>query len=79
VGYGCRVPAGGNRYLTGAENIAYRTTRYTNETDIGEAIVAQWMNSQGHRENILEPAWGNEGIGVTVAPGGEVYATQNFC
>lgn len=93
-GYECRVPTEGNRYLTGAENIAY-TYAYAdvemngglesndgNETKIAQMIVTQWMNSEGHRENILTQNWRQEGIGVYITDVDSktrVYATQNFC
>ncbi|WP_415380449.1 CAP domain-containing protein [Halosimplex sp. TS25] len=93
-GYSCRVDTGGNRYATGAENIAY-TYAYTtiqgedgyksfdgNETKIAKGLVTQWMNSKGHRENILTSYWDDEGIGVYVREvegKTRVYATQNFC
>jgi len=67
------------KYLKGAENVAYRSTTTTNETRIAERIVGQWMDSEGHRENILMDPWYREGIGVAVTSTGEVYATQNFC
>lgn len=82
AGYDCRVPTGDGQYLIGAENIAYRTSLESDEHAIAEAIVEGWMDSPGHRENILRPAWENEGIGVAVATDGDettVYATQNFC
>ncbi|MFH5797331.1 CAP domain-containing protein [Haladaptatus sp. CMAA 1911] len=86
----CRASAGDGRYLTGGENIAQTwydvrvttadgTVRYTTEDELARAIVTQWMNSQGHRENILTPEWRNEGIGIVVTDEGKVYATQNFC
>ncbi len=94
-GYDCRVQVSGNRYMTGAENIAYTyadqpvmrdsgsSVDYLgNETRIAQGLVHQWMNSQGHRENILRPHWNAEGIGVAIvetAEGTRVYATQNFC
>jgi uncharacterized protein YkwD/ribosomal protein L37AE/L43A len=93
-GYDCRVQTSGNTYATGAENIAYtyadsnvRTesglVNYgNNETDIARGLVSQWMNSTGHRENILRPFWESEGIGVAIEDvNGQtrVYATQNFC
>jgi len=93
-GYQCRVSTGGNSYLTGAENIAYRYAYQTyqsdrglvshdgNETAIAQGIVTEWMNSPPHRENILTPEWNNEGIGIYVvdwSDGVRVYATQNFC
>jgi uncharacterized protein YkwD len=93
-GYDCRVQTSGNTYATGAENIAYtyadsnvRTesglVNYgNNETDIARGLVSQWMNSTGHRENILRPFWESEGIGVAIEDVNgktRVYATQNFC
>lgn len=81
-GYECRASTGTNTYLTGGENIAMRETRSTDEERVARRIVSQWMNSRGHRKNILEPAWDDEGIGVVIElQGGQyrVYATQNFC
>jgi uncharacterized protein YkwD len=82
-GYSCRVSSGGNRYLTGAENIAYRGGDiYSSEKELAEFFVDSWMDSPGHRKNILTPAWEKEGIGVAVTEVGgdtKVYATQNFC
>lgn len=92
--YDCRVPTGDNRYASGAENIAYTyafarvskpggaESHDGDEQEIGAGIVEQWMNSPGHRENILRPYWRNEGIGVAVTEVDgrvRVYATQNFC
>jgi len=37
-----------------------------------------WMRSDGHRENMLSPAWDLVGIGVYCAPDGTMYATTNF-
>lgn len=93
-GYDCRVPTGENMYFSGAENIAYtyadqdvQTERGVedydrNETKIARAFVEGWMNSPGHRRNILEPAWRAEGLGVAITEdddGTKVLATQNFC
>ncbi|WP_287152590.1 CAP domain-containing protein [Candidatus Solincola tengchongensis] len=44
---------------------------------LAEAAVNGWMESPGHRENILTP-FSREGIGVWVDDDGEVYVTQNF-
>jgi uncharacterized protein YkwD len=46
---------------------------------IAESTVHGWMNSQGHRKNILTPRWKSEGIGVAISPDDKVYITQNFC
>lgn len=45
--------------------------------DMAERAVNGWMESPGHRENILTP-FSREGIGVYVKDDGEVYITQNF-
>ena len=46
---------------------------------IATSTVTGWMESPGHRKNILEPHWQSEGIGVAVAPDYSVYITENFC
>ena len=74
----------------GAENIAQTwyqepistesgTVLHESEEDVAEGLVTQWMNSPGHRKNILKPYWNNEGIGIYVTEDDEVFATQNFC
>lgn len=58
------------------------TVYHDSEQDIAEGLVNQWMNSTGHRENILRPYWENEGIGIYIIEvDGEtrIYATQTFC
>lgn len=81
--YDCRVPAG-TTFLTGGENIfrvTYRGSAASAET-VADQAVTGWLNSPPHRENLLRPAWRNEGIGVdAVREDGEVhiYVTQNFC
>lgn len=88
--YDCRAYTSGTSYYTGAENVAYtyydanvRTddalVRYTNADELARGIVRGWMNSPGHRENVLREAWDDEGIGVYVTAEGKAYATQNFC
>jgi uncharacterized protein YkwD/ribosomal protein L24E len=37
-----------------------------------------WMQSQGHRDNMLSPTYNVVGIGVYCAADGKVWATQNF-
>jgi uncharacterized protein YkwD len=93
-GYDCRVDMSGNQYATGAENIASTyafenvvrdngdTAYYSDEKEIAQGLVNQWMNSTGHRENTLKSHWENEGIGIYIIEidgKTRVYATQNFC
>ncbi len=92
AGYSCSVPGKGNIYFTGAENIfqnnLYDRVVFTDGVahydwntvrKITESTVHGWMNSQGHRKNILTPHWKSEGIGVAISPDDKVYITQNFC
>lgn len=75
------------------ENVAYtyafvpvRTAdgarTYDSEREVARGLVAQWMNSSSHRENLLRPSFDREGVGVWVAEAdGEyrLYATQVLC
>lgn len=49
-----------------AENVAWNYPT-------GEAVVAGWMKSAGHRANILGPTWTRVGIGVAESRRGELY------
>ncbi len=66
-----RMKAAGYSYSRAAENIAAGQPT-------AAAVVAGWMNSKGHRANILN--CGLTEIGVGVAKGGHygIYWTQNF-
>ncbi len=37
-----------------------------------------WMESDGHRRNVLNPGWNRIGVGVHCAADGSVWATQQF-
>ncbi|WP_433628673.1 CAP domain-containing protein [Halomicrococcus sp. NG-SE-24] len=78
--------------LQGAgENIAYTyfgrrvriengtVDRYRSAKQLARGVVTQWMNSPGHRRNLLSPNWEREGIGVYYADDGRIFVTQNFC
>ena len=91
AGYTCGVRVGRTIH-TGAENILQNNLYdsvttvngvayydWNSEQKIAETTVQGWMNSPGHRKNILTPHWRNEGIGVVIAPDDKVYITQNFC
>jgi len=41
-------------------------------------VVRGWMDSPGHRRNILNPDFGRLGIGVTMDDDGRIYWTQLF-
>lgn len=46
--------------------------------DAAAWCVDQWMNSSGHRNNILQEPHGAQGIGVVVVDDRRLYATQKF-
>ena len=46
--------------------------------DITNSTVQGWMNSPGHRENILNSNYFSEGIGISISTNGHVYITENF-
>jgi len=60
------------------ENIAM-TQGYDVSQMTAQYFVTQWMNSPGHRENILSDAWSHMGAGVYFGSDGRCYAAQEFC
>lgn len=46
--------------------------------DLAGTIHSNWMNSPGHRENILRPGFTQVGIGYHVDAAGTAWATQVF-
>lgn len=53
------------------ENIAYGARS-------AEQFMSLWMNSPGHRDNILRPQFTHLGVGLAVSSSGVLYATQDF-
>ncbi|AFG36981.1 CAP domain-containing protein [Spirochaeta africana] len=73
---------GDRYYLSGtSENIAYtessRGFTYEEYTAIANQLMTGWMNSPGHRANILRPDSTHIGIGLHRS-GNRIYATQKF-
>jgi uncharacterized protein YkwD len=90
-GFVCKL-RNGNETCLGAENIAqdnlYSSVVYRNgvpsyswnsEDEIAASVVKRWMQSRGHRGNILTAYFKRQGIGVAVSDDGKVYVTENFC
>lgn len=61
----------GLKYSAAGENIAYgqRTA---------QQVMTAWMNSPGHRSNILSPTYTQIGVGYATNKNGVVYWTQMF-
>lgn len=66
-----RANAVGYQFFTLGENIAY------NFPDTGSVMLA-WMNSPGHRANILDPSYTQIGVGIAYDVNGSPYYAQEF-
>jgi uncharacterized protein YkwD len=92
VGYTCSRVIGRMVYSGVSENIfqnnlyGRKTVRgvqivyeWNNEEKIAASSVKGWMESSGHRANILNSIHAATGVGVAIAPDYKVYITQEFC
>lgn len=66
----------GVSYSAWGENIAY-IGGISDPQALADQFMTNWMNSEGHRANILSSNFNSMGIGVYEA-NGKVYATQEF-
>lgn len=57
------------------------TSRYNWKTqdELADEIVTTWMNSRGHRLNILRSDYTQQGLGAVTGSEQRIYITQNFC
>lgn len=46
--------------------------------DFSSVAVKNWLNSSGHRKNMLAPEWTATGIGIASDRSGKIYVTQVF-
>ncbi len=90
--YNVHKELGGGWYSDGiAENIfqnnLYDSVTYYNgipvydwnsQSEIAFATVNGWMNSPGHRQNILNSGYDKEGIGIAISSDDKVYITEDF-
>ncbi|MGV9632530.1 CAP domain-containing protein, partial [Streptomyces sp. NPDC003487] len=67
---GKRITAAGYRWSTYGENIA-------KGQQTADSVMTSWMNSPGHRANILNCSFKNIGIGIHDGSGGPWW-TQDF-
>jgi uncharacterized protein YkwD len=72
----CRLQEAGYAYRAMGENIYMLTTSRTlTAGDTAQSAVTGWMESPGHRANILRDSYTHQGFGVVV-DGDSVYITQ---
>ena len=70
------IQADGISYRAWGENIAY-IGGVSDPSALAEKFMTNWMNSSGHRANILSSNFSSIGVGVYKI-GNKVYATQEF-
>ena len=72
-----RVKKTGYRGGYMAENAAYRPTNLPPE-GIARKFVNGWLESRGHRKNLLHPKLTELGVGIAQTSSGRIYAVQVF-
>ncbi len=85
-GYNVHKELGNGWYSDGiAENIGMMPTGnvegygyVSSSNDVADAMMKSWMNSPGHRENILNADYNFIGVGVAYNGYGTYYLTQDF-
>lgn len=64
---------------SGRSGHAYNSKfHWRSDWKLGQAAVISWMNSPGHRSNLLSPQWTHLGVGAARNNRGGIYLTQNF-
>lgn len=93
MGYDCRKDFGSYYTFGLAENIyqAWLYGQYWTQfgvvvskdyyelEELASLVVDGWMDSPGHRDNILDSSYDREGIDIAISADEQVYVTQNFC
>jgi uncharacterized protein YkwD len=93
AGFQCRKQVSANSFRVGLGENLYQdnlyarirtvgTTRsydWNTSDDIAANSVRAWMNSPGHRHNILEGVYTQTGIGIAIGDDDKVFVTQLFC
>ena len=78
--HGCPTtkPMGGGYWIGVGENIGWTYNIGSTSQDVARAMMDGWMNSPGHRQNILNPQYSSIGIGVAESSNGKYISTQDF-
>jgi len=76
-GSSCRANNAGYGWTAIGENIYFTEGYNLTSTAEAEMIVNGWMNSPGHRANILGAQFTNDGVGVAVQ-GDKIYITAMY-
>lgn len=75
---GCRLHDAGYTYVAWGENIAWISSfEETSAEELAEQFVESWLDSAGHRRNMLSDNFTHEGIGIAEHDN-RTYITVNF-
>jgi uncharacterized protein YkwD len=92
--YRCEIVLPSGRMLTGAENLAMipwapavialknggrRAAETRDARGVAQEAVRGWLDSPGHRANLLHAHLRSEGLGIWVGRNGQVLLVQVFC
>lgn len=69
-----RARAAGARFESVGENLALVPALQAT----AESLMDGWMNSPGHRANLLRPEWERSGVGLATDDAGRVFVAQLF-
>ncbi|MEN9625998.1 MAG: hypothetical protein RL557_326 [archaeon] len=67
-----------NIAITPIGNVMGCGSVYSND-EIARCTVSGWMESPGHRENILTSTYDIQGIGIAISKDNRIYVTEDFC
>jgi uncharacterized protein YkwD len=70
-----RLKAAGYKFFAFGENIHESKRK---GVDAADAAVKWWLNSEKHRENILDKQFTEIGVGMATTDAGETFSTQVF-
>lgn len=70
-----RIDAAGGSWSRAAENLAHMSG---SASDVPAQTVRLWLDSPGHRRNMLEPSYTHTGVGIGIDTRGSWYVTQLY-
>jgi uncharacterized protein YkwD len=70
-----RIEAAGGSWQRAGENLALTSDRMP---DVPRRVVELWLNSSGHRRNLLHPGYTMTGVGVARDSRGDWYVVQVY-
>ncbi len=69
-------------WMTNSQSLAHTTQSVAENIAMGQQssaeVINSWMNSSGHRANILDPGHTRIGVAAYTTPNGTIYWCQQF-